>query len=185
LAFDLGGTTAVTLYDQLSVTRSAFLAGTLEVSLAGAFTPAVGNMFTLITAGESVGGEFDNLELPAGFIWNVTYNATSVVLAVTGLGLAGDFNGDNKVDAADYTVWRNTFGAMGSNLLADANGDEEVDHEDYQIWKSNFGLTAGGGGSTTVPEPSAILTAMLALAATLISRVRSASSLPRGASSCR
>jgi hypothetical protein len=104
------------------------------------------------------------------------------VLAVTGLGLAGDFNGDNKVDAADYTVWRNTFGAMRPNLLADANSDEEVDQADYQIWKSNFGLTTGGGGSTTVPEPSALLMAMLALAAALTARVRSASSLPRGAS---
>jgi hypothetical protein len=142
-------------------------------------------MFTLITAGDSVVGQFDSLDLPAGYIWNVTYNATSVVLAVTGLGLAGDFNGDSTVDAADYTVWRTTFGAMGAGLAADANGDEKVDGADYTIWKGNYGLTAGGGGSTTVPEPSATLMAFLAIVAGLTSRVRSASSLPRGASSCR
>jgi hypothetical protein len=165
LAFDLAGTTAITTYDRLTIGRSAFLDGTLEVSLAGVFTPSIGNMFTIITAGDSIVGEFDNLFLPAGFLWSITYNADNVVLAVTGIGLAGDYNGDSIVDAADYTVWRDSLGAMGGNLPADGNGSGSVDAGDYTIWKSNFGEGAGAGGgaiSSAAPEPSSRLLMLLA-----------------------
>lgn len=47
----------------------------------------------------------------------------------------GDFNGDGAVDAADYTVWRDTNGST-TDLRADANGDGVVDQADYDLWKS-------------------------------------------------
>ena len=60
--------------------------------------------------------------------------------------LAGDFNEDGAVDAADYVVWRKTGGSQ----------------DEYNTWRTNFGRTAGGGGSAAslasqspVPEPSA------------------------------
>ncbi len=71
--------------------------------------------------------------------------------------LAGDFNGDGRVDAADYTVWRDNLGAMDLPLV-DADGSGEVDAGDYSIWRSNFGAIATMGSSssfaqaTTVPE---------------------------------
>ncbi len=142
LAFDLGGTDAGTTYDQLDVTRFAFVGGTLEVSLIGSFDPNVGDMFSLITAGVGVEGMFDSLDLPAGFLWDIDYNANSVVLSVIGLGLEGDFNRDGTVNLSDYTVWRDNFGGL-------------YDASDYQKWKDNFGqsqpsvLLAG----QTVPEP--------------------------------
>lgn len=82
--------------------------------------------------------------------------------------IAGDYNGDGFVNAADYSVWRNTNGAMGSNLAADGNGDEKVDADDYAIWKSNFGqgTNAGGGASSFgVPEPSALILSLFTTAA--------------------
>ena len=103
LAIQLGGTTAITQYDVLAMSRFAFLDGTLEVSLANGFVPAVGNMFTfLTTAADGVFGEFENLLLPAGFQWDVDYLASSVVLKVLGLGTAGDFDGDGDVDGRDF-----------------------------------------------------------------------------------
>ena len=36
--------------------------------------------------------------------------------------LLGDFNGDGIVDAADYTVWRDSFGMTGAGLAADGAG---------------------------------------------------------------
>lgn len=49
----------------------------------------------------------------------------------------GDFNLDGIVDAADYTLWRDTLGSK-TDLRADANEDGEVDQADYALWKSNF-----------------------------------------------
>ena len=149
LAIDLRGTAPVTQYDRLAVDRFAFLGGTLEVSLPG-FTPSPGAMFMILTAGEGVFGEFDNLVLPAGFQWDVVYGANDVVLTFVGAGLAGDFNQDGTVDAADYVVWRKNGGSQ----------------QDYLAWRSNFGTTGSGGGSAsgfaaTVPEPSSGLLFLL------------------------
>jgi hypothetical protein len=51
----------------------------------------------------------------------------------------GDFNLDNKVDAADYTVYRDTSGST-TDLRADADGNGVVGPEDYSLWRENFGL---------------------------------------------
>ena len=46
----------------------------------------------------------------------------------------GDFNGDGKVDMADYVVWRHNFGAPFTM-------------DDYNTWRQYFGksLSAGAG----------------------------------------
>ena len=82
-------------------------------------------------------------------------------------GLKGDYNDDGKVDAADYTVWRDTLGQTGPGLAADADRDEDVDADDYDAWVTNFGaeevLTQTFVGAS-VPEPGGaiiLLTAML------------------------
>lgn len=72
--------------------------------------------------------------------------------------LAGDYNGDGLVDAADYTVWRDTLGQAGAGLAADGNGDDVIDGADYEVWKTNFGASLGAGGGLSplvpaVPEP--------------------------------
>jgi hypothetical protein len=106
LAIQLGGTGGAQ-FDQLVVSRFAFLDGTLEVSLGSGFVPSVGNMFTfLTTAANGVFGEFENLLLPGGFQWEVNYLANSVVLEVVGLGTSGDFDGDGDVDGRDFLVWQ-------------------------------------------------------------------------------
>jgi hypothetical protein len=51
LGIQLGGTTAGTQYDQLVVTGSVTLAGTLNVSVVNGFTPTVGNTFQILTFG--------------------------------------------------------------------------------------------------------------------------------------
>ena len=57
--------------------------------------------------------------------------------------LAGDFNLNGIVDAADYVVWRKNVGRTMSALRSegDATGDGAVDSADYVIWKQNFGRT--------------------------------------------
>ncbi len=72
--------------------------------------------------------------------------------------LPGDFNFDGTVDAADYTVWRDSIGLTGAGLDADSNIDGRVDDLDYAVWKANFGMTLGSGAvSVAVPEPGTSL----------------------------
>ena len=70
--------------------------------------------------------------------------------------LAGDFNLNGTIDAADYVLWRNTLGST-SNLAADGNGNRVVDSGDYTLWRSRFGAVAGAGSSHVgrCAEPSA------------------------------
>ncbi len=87
---------------------------------------------------------------------------------VTGGGVLGDFNGDNVVDLADYTVWRDNLGAADDSIISD-NGDQVsgVTQADYVVWKQNFGSPGSAAGSVaasaTVPEPRALLLGGLAM----------------------
>jgi hypothetical protein len=56
--------------------------------------------------------------------------------------LAGDFNGDGAVDAADYVIWRK--GAGDRYTLADFN-----------VWRAHFGQSSGSGSAVglSAPEP--------------------------------
>ena len=78
------------------------------------------------------------------------------------IALPGDFNNDGAVNAADYTVWRDNEGST-SSLAADASGNGRVDQADYNIWAANYGATASAT-SASVPEPAALLIAVLGVA---------------------
>ena len=73
------------------------------------------------------------------------------------LTVAGDYNGDQVVDAQDYAVWQSNFGdTVTAGTGADGNGDGVIDAADYVLWRKN--VTAGSGASlAAVPEPSSIL----------------------------
>lgn len=89
--------------------------------------------------------------------------------------LPGDFNVNGIVDAADFTVWRDSLGST-TNLRADANLNGVVDQADYNIWKANYAMLAqyvtSPGATYTVPEPSTILL-LVSLLLTAFPRVRS------------
>ena len=65
--------------------------------------------------------------------------------------LSGDFNGNNVVDAADFTIWRDTFGST-SDLQADHDQNCEVDNGDYQVWIAHFGQMIGSMAATLFEE---------------------------------
>ncbi|MCA9190049.1 MAG: hypothetical protein KDA99_30700, partial [Planctomycetales bacterium] len=48
--------------------------------------------------------------------------------------LPGDYNRNGRVDAADYTVWKDNFFST-VYLDADGNGDGTVNAADYTVWK--------------------------------------------------
>jgi len=94
--------------------------------------------------------------------------------ALLALRLPGDYNGDGTVDAADYTVWRDAAGQIGPGLAADGDANGVVNGADYNLWREHFGVVGGGGslvnGTTSVPEPSTLVLAVLAVAAAAGSR---------------
>jgi mannan endo-1,4-beta-mannosidase len=71
--------------------------------------------------------------------------------------LPGDYNHDGIVDAADYTMWRDSIGqTVTKGNGADGNGNGLVDSGDYDVWRLYFGQSSGGSAaSAAVPEPAA------------------------------
>lgn len=77
-----------------------------------------------------------------------------------------DYNNNGEVDAADYVLWRKTFGESGVILAADGNFSHQIDDPDYEVWRAHFGetnapgfgasnLTGGAAGSASaIPEPT-------------------------------
>ncbi len=74
-------------------------------------------------------------------IWSGLVEATFVVDTIP-----GDYDGSGTVDAADFTVWKSTYGQTGTGLAADGNDDGRVDAADYTVWRDNLGATAAGAG---------------------------------------
>lgn len=79
--------------------------------------------------------------------------------------LVGDYNLDGIVDAADYTVWRDSEGEMGIDPAADGDLDGDVDADDLLVWQSGYGTIIGGvaSASDAVPEPGSSILIILAL----------------------
>jgi hypothetical protein len=116
--------------------------------------------------------------------FTMSVSPRSMVVLLIAPRLPGDFNNDGVVDAADYTVWRDTQGQIGQDLAADFTGsggapDGIVDDLDYQFWVAHFGATAGSGAGATsvIPEPSSLVVlgiGSLALPAPRLHRRRAA-----------
>lgn len=73
--------------------------------------------------------------------------------------LLPDYNENGVVDAADYVLWRDTFGLTGAGLPADGNNNGSIDQGDYDVWRANFGAIVGAGAGSSVsgsavPEPA-------------------------------
>ena len=121
------------------------LAGTLHVALAvGAASFAAGDEFDILDFG-SLDGLFDAVVLPtlgAGLVWDNSQLLTDGVLAVA-VGVPGDFNEDGQVDAADYTVWRDSSGQVGAGLAADGNRDLHVDDGRLRAVEGELRCVAG------------------------------------------
>ncbi|MEM9185130.1 MAG: hypothetical protein AAGB00_01385 [Planctomycetota bacterium] len=140
------------------------------------------------TNGSLVGTEFaDVINLPGGA--SVGIVGTQIVLdGVTPGDLVGDYNSDGIVNAADYTIWRDT---LGSDTDLRANGDDTgdsmgvIDAADYIAWRNNFGEMSGQGVGQVVlaPEPASA-TALVCLIVTVIPPRRRAISQRNQAAAC-
>jgi len=184
LTVDIAGLSPGTQYDQVIVSGSATLKGGFEVSLLDGFTPTPTDTFTVLTA-DSIAGGFG--ESPSGSrvitqdglgSFQIDYGVGSpfaagdVVLSDFIAMIAGDFNDDGTVDAADFAVWRDNVGAVDETALSgNGNGDGIIDAGDYQLWQTHFGLTTPTSlraGSSAVPEPSSLVLLSVLLSAAFV-----------------
>lgn len=96
-----------------------------------------------------------------GFYGGVIFDNISLKLvdAAVVAPLLGDYNGDLVVDAADYTVYRDTLGdSVATGTGADGNGNDVIDPGDYDVWVANYGNTSPSSASAAaVPEPASML----------------------------
>lgn len=100
-------------------------------------------------------GKYDLVVVKPG---HLSYTVKDVVVGDTALDLteladkpyqtitllAGDVNGDGKINLTDLSIFKNNFGKTGSavtNLLADITGDGKINLLDLGVFKNNFGKT--------------------------------------------
>lgn len=103
---EIGGSVVDTGYDRLAVTKTAFVAGKLDVRLINGFTPTALQTFDILTAGQALDGEFSNVTnghimLPDGisaFAVNVDTLAKRVRLSNYGF---------NEWKGAENNQWTN------------------------------------------------------------------------------
>lgn len=81
LTMEIGGSTAGTGYDQLAVSGTATLAGTLNVTAINGFKPSVGDVYTLISAG-AFSGNFTTVNSP-GFTGRIDSSSNGITFTVT------------------------------------------------------------------------------------------------------
>lgn len=82
----------------------------------------------------------------------------------------GDYNLDGNVDAADYTVWRDSLESSVTRRGAGADGDLSgvIDQLDWSVWANNYGSTSA---PTAIPEPATIL--LIALGGVIVTKRKS------------
>lgn len=127
-----------------------------------------GEIFPDVETGISIPAGLSLLDPVLG--WSLDFRAAGgdYLIALTGVvgtiaPPAGDYNQNGVVDAADYTMWRDT---LGSTTDLRANGDDTgasagvIDGADYLAWKSHFGEIAGLAAG--VPEPATLVMTILA-----------------------
>jgi T5SS/PEP-CTERM-associated repeat protein len=177
LQANVAGTEDDTGFGIIEVVDSLSLgSGELEVAVDGAYMPRVGDTFPLITAGGGISGSLSlaaTRNLPDVLAWDLDIDASHVVLSVVP-ALAGDYNANGKVDAADYVIWRKVLDQTGPGLAADGDDNNLVNDADYNLWRANFGNTidSSPAGAGAIPEPAAVCLAAIAAAAISLSRKR-------------
>ena len=181
-------------HDQIQVTGSSTLAGTLSIvsgaSYADPTERAARDNFTLLaSAGGSTGTfgtvNYNDADLSAdftgangstrshqgnGLFRNINYDGNNVSLTNL-FALEGDADGDIDIDITDFNILASNFDDTGANAetnnwtTADFDADGDIDITDFNFLAANFADTGYGENTTgQVPEPTTWLLTLIGLA---------------------
>ncbi len=112
----------------LDLSRPGVLAYVQESLAAGAIGFIVSSLH--LTDERGTGGGFIRWWTKEGGLLGGVPGSLSIEYEILPDSLPGDYNDDNKVDAADYVLWRKNDGSSVG----------------YEAWRTNFGNAAGGDG---------------------------------------
>jgi uncharacterized protein YjbI with pentapeptide repeats len=146
------------------------LGGTLELSFASDVNVAaqIGRTIDPFDwTGVTPTGAFN---VASSLSWDLSklYDTGEVTLIGIGAGLAGDFNGDGVVDAADLAQWQGDF---ATNDGSDADLDGDSDGADFLTWQRLLGQGASAVTTTApVPEPESAVAFALGIVLVTASR---------------
>ncbi|MCH7753464.1 MAG: hypothetical protein IH898_15110, partial [Planctomycetes bacterium] len=126
----------------------------LELDFSSSVSSQPGDSFQVLSANNVVGSFANDQAIANGRYWDISYDGDEIFvtanyqLVTTGLG---DFDTDGDVDGFDFLTWQ-----RGSGTIFDAN--------DLADWEANYGNLPPVAATAAVPEPSALLLALSALA---------------------
>jgi acid phosphatase type 7 len=84
----------------------------------------------------------------------------SIFFSTAFAAIAGDINGDSRVDILDFQLLSNSFGKSqgqtGYNASADLNADTRIDILDFQLVSNNFGRIGPTNAPTIAPQTPTI-----------------------------
>ena len=151
LHIEIAGTTPATEHDQLDVTNTAHLAGTLLAELIDDHTPAYGDLHQIIIAADVV----DTFDTHLGLLIDTTlalaplYSPVDLTLRAS---IPGDLNFDDVVSVADLSTFALFFDTTqpfydpdtdtNSWELGDFNTDGAITVADLSLLALNFGFDA-------------------------------------------
>jgi autotransporter-associated beta strand protein/T5SS/PEP-CTERM-associated repeat protein len=174
------GVVGMDINDLVAVTGSLVLNGQVAITPLTGFGAGTYTLFTYTTIGANLGLSFQPAFLTAHPGSTITLDSanTRVLANITAAKLAGDYNDNGILDAADYTVWRDHLGQSFALANRSSANTGPINAADYDVWKSNFGNHAGSGSGTetiaTVPEPTTLVLLMFAVAGWCLNRGRTA-----------
>ena len=90
-------------YDQLNVTGSAKLNGTLKVYLINGFIPAAGDSFVVLTTTSAITDSFVTFDIQSGLYLSIKKNANNVTLVVDSVGTISSL--ENETDNRTITSY--------------------------------------------------------------------------------
>jgi hypothetical protein len=123
------------------------LVGSIPVDITASYTKTGVNVNDMFDIAYSVRSIFSIGEIDLLNTGTISFALPPDVFLTSALAqgaLAGDYNRDRAVDAADYIVWRKNDGTQ----------------DGYDTWRAHFGEMAGSGSfmNSTVPEPATLAT---------------------------